>query len=91
MYLARKGRGAAALSTALNSNSANVVVGLLAPATVVGLAKPSGSGLLVAGWYLGLTTVTLALTYAGRGLGREAGLVVVAAYVLFVTVLLATT
>ena len=55
VYLARRGRGAATLSTALNSNSLNVAAGLLIPAAVIGLAKPSGSGLLVAGWYVALT------------------------------------
>ncbi len=36
IYLARRGRGAAALSTALNSNALNVAVGLLLPATIIG-------------------------------------------------------
>ena len=58
IYLARRGRGAATLSTALNSNSLNVIAGLLIPAAVIGLAQPSGSGLLVAGWYVGLTALT---------------------------------
>ena len=69
IYLARRGRGAATLSTALNSNSLNVMAGLLIPAVVIGLAKPSGSGLLVSSWYVGLTALTLALAYAGHGLG----------------------
>ena len=73
IYLARRGRGAAALSTALNSNSLNVTAGLLIPAAIIGLAKPSGSGLLVAGWYVGLTALTLVLAYAGHGLRRASG------------------
>ena len=88
IYLARRGRGAAALSTALNSNSLNVTAGLLIPATVIGLAKPSASGLLVAGWYVGLTALTLLLSYAGHGLRRTAGGLIIAAYALFVVVLL---
>ncbi|HEX3332940.1 MAG TPA: hypothetical protein VHS57_01275 [Acidimicrobiales bacterium] len=90
IYLARRGRGAATLSTALNSNSLNVAVGLLIPAALIGLAEPSGSGLLVAGWYVGLTALTLALAYSGRGLGRGSGWAVIAAYALFVSLLLAT-
>ena len=91
VYLARRGRGAAALSTALNSNSLNVAVGLLIPAVVIGLAKPSASGVLVAGWYVGLTVLTLFLAYVGRGLGRASGSVIIAAYFAFVVALLATT
>lgn len=89
-YLARRGRGAAALSTALNSNAINVTAGLLIPATIIGLSKPSASGLLVAGWYLGLTAVTLLLAYAFRGLHRSSGWSIIALYALFVAALLAT-
>jgi cation:H+ antiporter len=89
IYLARRGRGAATLSTALNSNSLNVTAGLLIPATVVGLAQATGPGLLVAGWYVGLTALMLVLAYAGHGLRRAAGGLIIAAYVLFVVVLLA--
>ena len=71
VYLARRGRGAATFSTVLNSNNINVTAGLLIPATVIGVSQPTGSGLLVAGWYLGLTAVTLLLAYAFRGLNRR--------------------
>jgi cation:H+ antiporter len=90
VYLARRGRGAAALSTALNSNAINVTAGLLIPATIVGLSKPSAPGLLVAGWYLGLTAVTLLLAYALRGLHRSSAWTIIALYALFVAALLAT-
>ena len=70
VYLARRGRGAAVLSIALNSNAINIVAGLLIPACVAGLGPPSGQGALVAAWYAGLTVLSLALAYRGRGLGR---------------------
>ena len=70
VYLARRGRGAAVLSTALNSNAINVVAGLLIPASLAGLGPNSGQGTLVAAWYAGLTMFALALAYRGRGLGR---------------------
>jgi Ca2+/Na+ antiporter len=91
VYLAKRGRGAAALSTALNSNAINVTAGLLIPATIVGLSKPSASGLLVAGWYLGLSAVTLLLAYAFRGLNRRSGWSIIALYALFLAALLTTT
>ncbi|HEV3328468.1 MAG TPA: hypothetical protein VGZ33_03660 [Acidimicrobiales bacterium] len=89
IYLAAKGRGAAMLSTALNSNSLNVVVGLLLPAVVLGIAAPTGTSSLIATWYVGLTLVSLALAFAGRGLRRSEGWLIVALYGTFVAVLLA--
>jgi cation:H+ antiporter len=88
VYLARRGRGAAVLSIALNSNAINVVAGLLIPASVAGLGPRSGQGTLVAGWYAGLTVLALALAYRSRGLGRAAGGLIIAGYLAFVTALL---
>jgi cation:H+ antiporter len=89
VYLARRGRGSAVLSEALNSNSLNVLLGLLLPGVFVGLAHYGGAGLLVAIWYAGLTAVSLTLAYRGRGLGRASGAIVVCGYLAFVGVLAA--
>ena len=53
VYLARRGRGAAVLSTALNSNAINVTAGLLVPASLTGLGPRSGQDILVAAWDAG--------------------------------------
>ncbi len=90
VYLARRGRGAAVLSTALNSNAINVVAGLLIPASLAGLGPRSGQGLLVAGWYAGLTVLALGLAFRGRGLGRLPGAAIIAGYLVFVTALAVT-
>jgi cation:H+ antiporter len=90
VHLAAKGRGAAALSTAFTSNTLNVTAGLLIPTVFVGLARPSGQDLLVAGWYVGLTALTVTLAYADRGLRRWAGWVLIAGYVAFVVAVLGT-
>ena len=87
VYLARRGRGAAVLSTALNSNAINVVAGLLIPASLAGLGPRSGSSTLVAAWYAGLTTLALLLAFRGRGLGRAHGVTIIAGYLAFVTAL----
>jgi len=87
VYLARRGRGAAVLSTALNSNAINVVAGLLIPASLAGLGPRSGPGLLVAAWYAGLTMLALALAFRGRGLGRIPGAAIIAGYLAFVIAL----
>jgi cation:H+ antiporter len=89
MYLARRGRGAAVLSTSLNSNVINVLAGLLIPTTIIGIAGPSGQTTFVAAAYLGMTALALGCAYASHGLRRGAGWLIVAAYALFVAVLLA--
>jgi len=84
VHLARLGRGAAALSTALNSNNLNVLVGLLVPGVILGLSAPSTSGTVTVGGYVALTVLTLVLAYRARGLGRWAGLTIIAGYAVFV-------
>jgi cation:H+ antiporter len=88
VYLALRGRGAAVLSIALNSNSLNVVIGLLLPGAVVGLGRASSPTVLVAAWCLGLTAATLAVAHHQRGLRRPVGALIVAAYAVFVAWLL---
>jgi cation:H+ antiporter len=89
IYLAGKGRGAAAFSTALNSNTLNVVAGLLIPGVFTGVAGPSAQTTTVAAFYVGMTGLILVLAYADRGLRRSAGLLIVAGYLAFLATLLA--
>lgn len=89
VYLAARGRGAAVLSTALTSNALNVAVGLLLPGALLGLGPRTGTGVLVAAWYAGLTIIALLFAYAGSGLRRSEGVAVIAGYLVFVGVLLA--
>ena len=88
VYLARRGRGAAVLSTALNSNAINVTAGLLIPASLTGLGPRSGQGTLVAAWYAGLTALALAFAWRGRGLDRFPGAAVIAGYAGFAAALI---
>jgi cation:H+ antiporter len=89
VYLAARGRGAATLSTALNSNTLNVVLGLLLPATILSLGAPSGQTILITLWYVLLTVAVLGLAYGQHGLRRMTGGLIIAAYAAFtVSVLL---
>ena len=90
VYLAMRGRGAAVLSTALNSNALNIFAGLLIPTTILRLGAPSGQTTFVAASYVAMTIIALVFTYVHRGLHRSAGLVIIAAYLVFAGVLLAT-
>ena len=87
VYLARRGRGTATLSEAMNSNTLNVVAGLFIPAIVLGSGMTSGGDSAVALWYLGLTLVALGLAYRGSGLDRRTGSIIIVLYIAFVVVL----
>lgn len=83
VYLAARGRGAATLSTALNSDNFNVMAGLLLPGALIGLGRPSGQAVLITVWYLVLTTAVVGFAFDDRGLGRAAGVAVIVGYVVF--------
>lgn len=86
VYLARRGRGAATLSEAMNSNTLNVAFGLFLPAALAGLTA-GGDATLVAAWYAAMTFGVLALAYIHRGLSRLTGALIIAAYAAFVAIL----
>lgn len=88
VYLARRGRASATLSTALNSNALNVVGGLLLPEALIGVTALTTGTVLAGAWYAGLTLAVLALAYRGRGLTRRSGSLVVTLYLLLIPALL---
>ena len=89
VYLAARGRGAATLSTAMNSNALNVAAGLLLPATFLSLGALSGAATFVALYYLALTVFVLGCAYLSSGLRRVHGVLIVCAYFVFAGVLVA--
>jgi cation:H+ antiporter len=90
VYLALRGRGAASLSTALNSNLLNVIFGLLIPGSILGLGGPNESTTLVTLAYVTLTALALIYAYVAKGLRRTAGVLLIAAYTAFAVALIAT-
>ena len=89
IYLAARGRGAATLSTALNSNLLNVIGGLLIPASILGLGSPSAETKLVALAYAGITALALVCAFLDSGLRRTAGAAIIIAYAAFAIALVA--
>jgi cation:H+ antiporter len=87
--LARHGRGAACVSESLNSNNANILVGLCVPATILGLGSASGIETFAAWWMVGMTVVAVALGF-GKGLTRREGAAIIALYVVFAVVVAAS-
>ena len=86
--LARHGRGAACVSESLNSNNANILVGLCIPALFLGLGSASGVEVFAACWMVWMTAVAVALGF-GRGLTRREGAAIIALYVVFAVVVAA--
>jgi cation:H+ antiporter len=88
IFLARRGRASATLSEAFNSNTLNVLAGLLIPAVII--ASPDlGSATRIAIWYGLLTAATIALALAGRGINRRSGALIIAAYLVFAITVIA--
>ncbi len=90
VYLAARGRGAAMLSTTLNSNALNVTAGLLIPAAITGLGPPSPQSALIAVWYLVMTLASLGFAYRDSGVSRATGALIIGAYLVFLGSLLAS-
>jgi cation:H+ antiporter len=88
VFLARRGRASATVSEAFNSNTLNVLAGLLIPAVII--ASPGlGGALRIAVWYGVLTVATIALALAGQGINRRSGALIIAAYLVFVITVIA--
>jgi cation:H+ antiporter len=79
-------RGSALMSETLNSNSINIVAGLVVPAALGSLAGFSGLAIFDIAWLCGMTTAALALFGRRDGGGRTAGAFLVALYAVFVVV-----
>lgn len=88
--LALHGRGAACVSESLNSNNANILVGLCVPALILGIGAPSGLGQMSAAAMVLMTLLACALAYTGGGLRRAEGWAIIACYAVFVAVVVAT-
>jgi cation:H+ antiporter len=90
IYLARRGRASAVLSTSLNSNAINVLAGLLIPTLFVGIASASAETTFVAASAMVMTVLALGFAYSRRGLARAEGAALVAVYLVFAGVLIGT-
>ena len=87
IYLARRGRGAATLSEAFNSNAINTVVGFLLPAAFVGLGTLTSGSISVARWYVGATVAVVVAAWLARGIRNWVGGLIIVGYAAFVMTL----
>jgi cation:H+ antiporter len=84
--LALHGRGAACVSESLNSNNANIVIGLCMPALILGIGSASGLERFSAAAMVAMTVVATVLAYGGGGLTRREGATIIALYAVFVVI-----
>lgn len=82
--LARHGSGAAVITETFNSNTINILVGLMLPALVIGQGILSSLTLLDISCLLLLTTVAVVLAAHAGKLTRKQGIVLIALYFVFV-------
>jgi cation:H+ antiporter len=81
--LAREYRGAAVVSTALNSNTLNLLCGVAIPSVVVATVGSAGM-LLNLAWLAAMTLLVFGLLYRRTGLRRWGGVGIVGLYGCFV-------
>jgi Ca2+/Na+ antiporter len=83
LHFARTDRGTALFSAAMNSNTINLVGGLIIPALFVGVGIAHGS-LGYFGWLLDLTLLAVLAPLARGRLSRTTGIAIIAVYLTFV-------
>jgi len=88
VHLGRRGRGTAVMSEAMNSNTLNLLGGLVLPAAILGGAGIGGGVGPTYLWLAGLTVLVLALCARKQMLRRVEAFVVIAVYLGFVVFLL---
>jgi hypothetical protein len=84
LRLVRQGRGDATVSETLNSNSINLVGGVIIPAAILGLGRIAADAEGDLLWLTVLTGRSLVALAHPRGMGRLAGLALVGGFVAFV-------
>jgi cation:H+ antiporter len=88
LHFARTDRGTALFSSAMNSNTINLVGGLIVPAVFVGIGAARGS-LPYFTWLIELTLLAVLAPLPHSKLSRVAGGVIICIYLVFVAVKLA--
>jgi cation:H+ antiporter len=84
--LAVHGRGAACVSESLNSNNANVLIGLCIPAIVLGVGDASGIERFTAWAMVGMTALAVGLGLRGGGVTRAEGAAIIGLYIGFAVI-----
>lgn len=88
LHFARTDRGTALFSSAMNSNTINLIGGLIIPAIFIGLSSARGS-LPYFGWLVDLTLLAVLAPIPRSRLSRTAGAAIIGIYLVFVVLRIA--
>lgn len=89
VQLARRGRGSAVLSEALNSNTLNLVIGASLPALIFGAGTLTPRVHYAIWTLVGMTLLALGIAFFHKGLGRKGGAFLMVLYLGFVAFMIA--
>jgi len=89
LRLGRHGRGSALVTETFNSNTINLLFGIVVPGILVGIASVSTTGKVNVAWMVAMTLISVALLARRRGVGRASGVLLVGLYAGFVVTQLA--
>jgi cation:H+ antiporter len=84
------GRGSALVGETFNSNTINLAFGVIAPALFVSLGAVTTTGKLELAWLVGMTLLTLAMLGRPGGMRRPGATAIIALYLGFVALQLAS-
>lgn len=82
--LARHGKGSAVITETFNSNTINLLVGLLLPALIFGEGSPNRLVILDIGWLVLMTVVAVVLSAHCSKLTRNQGIILIVFYAGFI-------
>jgi cation:H+ antiporter len=88
--LGRAGRSAALVGETFNSNTINLAFGVIAPSLFVALGSVSATGKAELAWLIVMTLLTLLMLGRRRGMGRPGAAAIIALYLGFVALQLAS-
>jgi cation:H+ antiporter len=82
--LAQSGKGSAVIAETLNSNTINIVMGLLFPALIFGQGSPDSLAILDVSFLIAMTLLSVLLSAHSEKLTRTQGILLIVFYAVFV-------
>jgi cation:H+ antiporter len=88
LQLSRHKKGESVVSETYNSNTLNLIVGLIVPAWLISNPIVSHSSQISLIWLFGLTVLTMVMGVSRKGLNRTNGIWIIAIYLVYISLLI---